>query len=86
MSGHHVQALAIAAVMVIACAAVFAFLATAAGGAQMFFAVVQLAGTIAGGVVGNAMTSSAGITRDLTPPPGRATLPTTPQKNGPLDG
>lgn len=74
--------------MVVACAVALSRAGPgAAGGREMFFAVVQLAGTIAGGIVGNAMSSHArGKTKKLHLARERATLPITPQKNGPADG
>ncbi len=78
MNRFHVQALTIATLMVCIAAVAFSFAPPAARGPEMFFAVVQLAGTIAAGVVGNAM-GALRRRRDLIRRGDHATL-TSPEK------
>lgn len=78
MNRHHVQAIAITALMVCICAGALSFFKDGER-APLFTPVVQLAGTIAGGVVGNAMKTMGRRRkkrRDLIGRVDRATLPT----------
>jgi uncharacterized membrane protein YozB (DUF420 family) len=76
LSWHHVAALMIACLMVVACVWIVAGAPAATGGREMFFGVVQLANTIASGVAGMAL--GAGVVmrtrRDLTGHPDREKL------------